>query len=43
MKFPIMRNWYIVYRSGKRLSVVAQGFQSFVKQEAAKILSLPPL
>ncbi len=43
MKFPIMRNWYIVYRSGKRLSVVAQGFQRFVKQEAAKILSLPPL
>jgi len=43
VKFPIMRNWYIVYRSGKRLSVVAQGFQSFVKQEAAKILSLPPL
>ena len=42
-KFPIMRNWYIVYRSGKRLSVVAQGFQSFVKQEAANILSLPPL
>ena len=42
-KFPIMRNWYIVYRSGKRLSVVAQSFQSFVKQEAAEILSLPPL
>ena len=43
MKFPILRAWYIVYRSGKRLSVVAQGFQSFVKQEAANILSLPPL
>lgn len=42
-KFPIMRNWYIVYRSGKRLSVVAQAFQGFVKQEAANILSLPPL
>ncbi len=41
MKFPIMRNWYIVYRSGKRLSLVAQSFQGFVKQEAAKILSLP--
>jgi DNA-binding transcriptional LysR family regulator len=43
MKFPIMRYWYIVYRSGKRLSVVAQVFQAFVKQEAAGILSLPPL
>jgi DNA-binding transcriptional LysR family regulator len=43
MKFPIMRYWYIVYRSGKRLSVVARVFQRFVKQEAAGILSPPPL
>jgi DNA-binding transcriptional LysR family regulator len=42
-KLPIMRYWYIVYRTGKRLSVVAQAFQAFVKQEAAKILSLPVL
>ena len=42
-KLPIMRYWYIVYRSGKRLSVVAQVFQAFVKQEAARILSLPSL
>ncbi|MCK5480895.1 MAG: LysR family transcriptional regulator, partial [Gammaproteobacteria bacterium] len=43
VKFPIMRNWYIVYRSGKRLSVVAQAFQHFVKEETTNILSLPSL
>ena len=39
--FPIMRYWYIVYRSGKRLSLVAQAFQSFVKEESAQILKIP--
>jgi len=39
--FPIMRYWYIVYRSGKRLSLVAQAFQSFVREESAQILKVP--
>jgi DNA-binding transcriptional LysR family regulator len=39
-KMPIMRNWYIVHRSGKRLSLVAQGFQKFVRQESRQILKL---
>ncbi|MDH5228778.1 MAG: LysR substrate-binding domain-containing protein [Gammaproteobacteria bacterium] len=28
--FPILRHWYIVHRSEKRLSPVAQGFKDFV-------------
>jgi DNA-binding transcriptional LysR family regulator len=43
VKFPIMRNWYIVYREGKRLSIVAQSFREFVLQEAAQLLQLPAL
>jgi DNA-binding transcriptional LysR family regulator len=43
VKFPIMRYWYIVYREGKRLSVVAQSFREFVLQEAAQLLQLPAL
>ncbi|MDX2457187.1 MAG: LysR family transcriptional regulator [Gammaproteobacteria bacterium] len=41
VKFPIMRYWHIVHRSGKRLSLVAQGFQQFVKEESRRILKLP--
>lgn len=35
--FPIMRQWYIVHRAGKRLSPVAQAFKSFVLEEAAAL------
>lgn len=40
-QFPVMRNWYIVHRSGKRLSLVAQRFQKLVKEESRQILKLP--
>jgi len=40
-KLPIMRYWYIVHRSGKRLSLVAQGFQKFVQEESRQVLKLP--
>lgn len=43
IKFPIMRYWYIVYREGKRLSLVAQAFREFVLQEAAQLLQTPSL
>jgi DNA-binding transcriptional LysR family regulator len=43
VKFPIMRYWYIVYREGKRLSIVAQSFREFVLREAAQLLRLPAL
>jgi DNA-binding transcriptional LysR family regulator len=41
VNFPIMRYWYIVYRGGKRLSLVAQAFQNFVREESAQILKMP--
>ena len=43
VKFPIMRYWHIVHRGGKRLSLVAQAFQTFVKEEAAQLLKTPAL
>lgn len=38
--FPIMRNWHIVQRSGKRLSPVAQMFKRFVLDEAEQFIRL---
>jgi len=34
--FPILRHWYVVYKKGKRLSVVAQTFKQFVLHEGQK-------
>jgi DNA-binding transcriptional LysR family regulator len=34
--FPIMRHWYIVHRTDKRLSPVAQAFKNFVLGEAGR-------
>ncbi len=39
--FPIMRQWYIVHRSGKRLSPVAQAFRAFVLEEAVRHWKIP--
>ena len=39
--FPILRHWYLVQRKGKRLSVVASTFRSFVLKEAKKFIRLP--
>lgn len=33
--FPIQRHWYVVHRKGKRLSMVAQAFKSFLLEGAA--------
>lgn len=35
--FPIHRNWYVAYLSGKQLSVVAQTFLEFLLQESQHI------
>ncbi len=40
--FPILRHWYVVHRSGKRLSVVAQAFKDFLLNEAAPLLGKSP-
>jgi DNA-binding transcriptional LysR family regulator len=39
--FPVLRDWYIVHRSGKRLSAVAQAFRDFVLQETRAIVHVP--
>ncbi|MBZ0092384.1 MAG: LysR family transcriptional regulator [Sulfuricellaceae bacterium] len=36
--FPIRRHWFVVHRSGKRLSVVAQAFKEFLVNEAAQLV-----
>lgn len=39
--FPIMKEWYLVYRSGKRISPIAQAFHEFVLTEVESIMKLP--
>lgn len=36
--FPIRRQWYLVQRKGKRLSVVAEAFKEFVLSEAGQFI-----
>jgi DNA-binding transcriptional LysR family regulator len=36
--FPLMRQWYIVYRAGKRLPAAALAFQDFVRSEAKRFV-----
>lgn len=42
LHFPIMRQWYVMHRKGKRLSPIAQAFKTFLLDEAAKILKKEP-
>jgi len=39
--FPIIRNWYIVHRQGKRFSAIAQAFKDFVLTESKSLLTVP--
>jgi len=39
--FPIMRNWFLVHRKGKRLSPVAQVFRDFVLERAGEVWQMP--
>lgn len=39
--FPIMKEWYLVSRSGKRMSPIAHAFHEFVLNEAERIMRLP--
>lgn len=36
--FPIMRQWYLVHRSGKRLSAAGRAFEEFVRREAHRFV-----
>jgi DNA-binding transcriptional LysR family regulator len=39
--FPILRHWYIMQRTGKRLSPSAQAFKTFVLEQAKEFIRLP--
>ncbi len=39
--FPIMKEWYLVTRNGKRLSPIAMAFHDFVLNEAHRIVHFP--
>jgi len=39
--FPVVRQWHIAHRTGKRLPVVAEKFRAFVLQEARRLVPLP--
>ncbi len=39
--FPIMRQWHIVYREGKRFAAIPDAFKTFVLEQAKTILQLP--
>ena len=39
--FPILKDWYIVHREGKRFSAAAQAFKQFVLSEAGKLIKIP--
>lgn len=39
--FPVLREWYIVHRSGKRLSTVAQAFHDFILKETEELVHVP--
>lgn len=36
-----MKEWYLVHRSGKRMSPIAQAFHDFVLNEAGRLIDLP--
>src|SRR5690606_161583 len=37
--FPIVRQWFVVHRKGKRLSAVAQSFLAFLTKQARPLAS----
>lgn len=41
--FPIMRQWFVVHRSGKQFTRAALAFKAFVLEEAERLVRLPPI
>jgi DNA-binding transcriptional LysR family regulator len=39
--FPVLKDWYVVHRSGKRFSAAAQAFKEFVLNEGATLIKIP--
>jgi len=42
LHFPIMRQWHVMHRKGKRLSPIALAFKTFLLEEASSILKKGP-
>ncbi len=40
--FPIMRQWHIVHRSGKRFAAIPEAFKNFVLQHAKDLIDISP-
>lgn len=40
--FPILKDWYVVHRTGKRFSAAAQAFKEFVLSEGSHLIKIPP-
>jgi len=41
--FPIMRQWNIVYRDGKRFAAIPDAFKTFVQENARELINIAPL
>jgi len=41
--FPIMRQWHIVYRKGKRFAAIPEAFKAYVLQHAEEVINIVPL
>ena len=39
--FPILKDWYVVHREGKRFSAAAEAFKAFVLTEGSKLITIP--
>jgi hypothetical protein len=39
--FPIVKDWFLVHRRGKRFSTAAAAFKDFVLQESSRIIKIP--
>lgn len=39
--FPILKEWYVVHREGKRLSAAAQAFKAFVLSDGSSLVKIP--
>ncbi|GAV20429.1 HTH-type transcriptional activator CmpR [Mariprofundus micogutta] len=41
--FPIMRQWHIVYRKGKRFAAIPEAFKNYVLEHAEALINIVPL
>jgi len=41
--FPIMRQWHIVHRKGKRFAAIPQAFKNYVLENAEALINIVPL